>query len=133
MAVVSDTVGDTLTRIRNGQRSNKKLVKVYFSLLNINLLKVLKKEGYIRHFEEKSLRKGIKYINVELKYFDSKPVIHEIKRISKPGRRIYTKVSDLSLICNGLGISVLSTPKGVMSDYDARKNNVGGEILCMVL
>jgi len=133
MAVVSDSLGDTLTRIRNGQVSNKKSVKVYFSSLNIRVLGVLKKEGYIRYFEEKELRKGIKFIIVELKYFNSKPVIYKIKRVSKPGLRIYSKVNKLNLICNGLGISILSTPKGVMSDYDARKNNVGGEVLCNVL
>lgn len=133
MSVVSDSLGDTLTRIRNGQTSNKKLVKVYFSTLNLSVLSVLKKEGYIRYFEEKEVRKGVKYISVELKYFNSKPVIHKINRVSKPGRRIYSKVSELILVCNGLGISILSTPQGVMSDYDARKNNVGGEVLCNVL
>jgi len=133
MAVVSDPIGDTLTRIRNGQRSNKKIIEVYYSFLHINLLKVLKKEGFIRSFQERDIRKGIKVIDVELKYFDSSPVIYEIKRISKPGRRVYKKVKDLSLICNGLGVSIISTPKGIMSDHDARKSNVGGEILCRVL
>jgi len=133
MAVISDPLGDTLTRIRNGQRSNKKIVKVYFSSLTMGMLIVLKKEGYIRYFEEKELKKGIKFINVELKYFNSIPVIHKVKRISKPGRRVYSGVASLKLVCNGLGISILSTPKGVMSDYDARRNNVGGEILCRVL
>jgi len=133
MAVISDPVGDTLTRIRNGQRSNKKVIEVYYSFLHINLLKVLKKEGFIRSFQEKDIRKGIKSIDVELKYFDSAPVIYEIKRVSKPGRRVYTKVRDLTLVCNGLGVSIISTPKGIMSDHDARKNNVGGEILCRVL
>jgi len=133
MAVVSDPLGDALTRIRNGQRSNKKIVKVYFSIFILNVLKVLKKEGYIRFFQDKTSDKGIKFIEVELKYFNSLPVIYKVKRVSKPGRRIYTKIKDLSLVCNGLGISVLSTPKGVMSDYDARRDNVGGEILCKIL
>jgi len=133
MAVISDTIGDTLTRIRNGQRSNKKTVCVFFSNVISNLLDVLKKEGYIRFFEIKELKKGISIINVELKYFNSMPVIHKIERISKPGRRIYSKVKDLKLICNGLGISILSTPKGIMSDYDARKSNLGGEVMCKVL
>jgi small subunit ribosomal protein S8 len=133
MAVISDPIGDTLTRIRNGQRSNKMIVQVSFSKIISNLLHVLKKEGYIRFFETKELRKGIYIIQVELKYFDSKPVIYKIQRISKPGRRVYSKVSDLNLICNGLGISILSTPKGILSDYDARKSNVGGEVMCKVL
>ena len=133
MAVISDPIGDTLTRIRNGQRSNKKVVEVCSSCLHSNLLKVLKKEGYIRSFQEREVKQGIKVIDVELKYFDSTPVIYQIKRVSKPGRRVYTKVKNLSLICNGLGVSIISTPKGVMSDHDARKNNVGGEILCRVL
>jgi len=133
MSVISDSLGDTLTRIRNGQISNKKLVKVYFSTLNINVLAVLQQEGYIRHFQEKEERKGVRYISVELKYFNSKPVIHKITRVSKPGRRIYSKVDELNLVCNGLGISILSTSQGVMSDHNARKNNVGGEVLCNVL
>ena len=133
MAVVSDPLGDTLTRIRNGQKANKDVVEVSFSSLHLAVLEVLKQEGYIRAFHEREAQKGIKAIDVELKYFDSEPVIREIKRVSKPGRRVYSKIKDLKVVCNGLGVAILSTPKGVMPDHEARKANVGGEVLCTVL
>lgn len=133
MAVVSDPLGDTLTRIRNGQKASKDIVEVSFSSLHLAVLDVLKREGYIRTFQEREIQKGIKAIDVELKYFESSPVIREIKRVSKPGRRVYSKIKDLKVICNGLGVSILSTPKGVMPDHEARKANVGGEVLCTVL
>jgi small subunit ribosomal protein S8 len=133
MTVISDPLGDTLTRIRNGQRAGKNNVKVLFSSLHLSVLIVLKKEGYIHDFKEFKNQKGIKEINIELKYFESSPVIREIKRISKPGRRIYSKIKKLKVICNGLGVAILSTPKGIMSDHEARKMNVGGEVLCTLL
>jgi len=138
MAVVSDSLGDALTRIRNGQRANINIVKVSFSHLTISVLEVLKREGYIINFKEKDIKKGVKIINVNLKYFSSfpfksSPVILNIKRVSKPGCRVYSQIKDLNVICNGLGISILSTSKGVMSDHEARNANVGGEILCTVL
>lgn len=138
MAVVSDSLGDALTRIRNGQTANMDIVKVSFSYLILSVLIILKREGYIRSFSEIGVRKGVRMISVNLKYFssfsfDSSPVILNIKRVSKPGRRVYSKIKDLNVICNGLGISILSTSKGVMSDHEARNANVGGEVLCTVL
>ena len=108
------------------------LVYLYNSKLNTNVLIVLKDEGYIRNFEKVDLRKGISNIKIELKYHEGTPVIKKINRISKPGIRVYSKISELSKPFGGLGISIISTPKGVMSDNQARVNNVGGEILCEV-
>ena len=98
----------------------------------MNVLSVLKDEGYIRDFQDVELRKGINNIKIDLKYYNGNPVIKRIKRISKPGIRVYSKINDLQKSYGGLGISILSTPKGVMSDHNARVNNVGGEILCEV-
>ena len=128
---MTDPVGDLLTRIRNGQRANKATITTPASKLRENVLTVLEREGYIRGFTEVE-KDGRKELDIELKYYDGAPVISEIRRISKPGRRVYSAVRDLPLVRNGLGISVLSTPKGVMSDAEARTQNVGGEILCRV-
>ncbi|MCY4547854.1 MAG: 30S ribosomal protein S8 [Defluviicoccus sp.] len=129
---MSDPIGDMLTRIRNGQRAHKAAVDAPSSRLRANVLDVLQREGYIRGYSESELRKGIAELRIELKYHDGEPVIREIRRVSKPGRRVYSKIRDLSPVYNGLGISILSTPRGVMSDNEARAANVGGEVLCMV-
>ncbi|MDA9755305.1 30S ribosomal protein S8 [bacterium] len=129
---MSDTLGDMLTRIRNGQTTNKKVVDTPASRFRKNVLEVLKREGFIRNFEEKEMRPGINFFEIELKYYNGKPVISEIKRVSKPGRRVYSSIKNLQKTYNGLGISILSTPRGVMSDNEAREANVGGEVLCTI-
>ena len=129
---MSDTLGDMLTRIRNGQTTNKKVVDAPASRFRKNVLEVLKREGFIRNFEEKEMRPGINFFEIELKYYNGKPVISEIKRVSKPGRRVYSSIKNLQKTYNGLGISILSTPRGVMSDNEARQANVGGEVLCTI-
>ena len=129
---MNDPIGDMLTRIRNGQRARKNQIVSPASKLRNNVLDVLKREGYIRDFSQRELRPGISEIEIQLKYHDGKPVIHEISRVSKPGRRIYSKIKDLQRVYNGLGIAILSTPRGVLSDNEARDQNVGGEILCQV-
>jgi small subunit ribosomal protein S8 len=129
---ISDPLGDLLTRIRNGQRAKLQSVKSPSSRLRANVLTVLEREGYIRGFETEELSPGISQIRIELKYHDGTPVIREITRVSKPGRRVYAKIRDLPRVYNGLGISILSTPQGVMSDAEARAANVGGEVLCQV-
>ena len=129
---MSDTLGDMLTRIRNGQTTNKKIVDAPASRFRKNVLEVLKREGFIRNFEEKEMRPGINFFEIELKYYNGKPVISEIKRVSKPGRRVYSSIKKLQKTYNGLGISILSTPRGVMSDNEAREANVGGEVLCTI-
>lgn len=129
---MSDPLGDMLSRIRNGQAARKNAVPVPSSKLRANVLDVLQREGYIRGYSTTEIKKGISELNVELKYFDGEPVIKEIARVSKPGRRVYSGIKDLGRVYNGLGISILSTPKGVMSDSEARENNVGGEVLCRV-
>ena len=128
----SDPLGDMLTRIRNGQQARKSDITVPASKLRENVLDVLKREGFIRGYSRVNVRKGIDEIKVELKYYEGRPVISEIARVSTPGRRVYSRVKDLQKFYNGLGISIVSTPQGVMSDNDARKANVGGEILCQV-
>ena len=129
---MSDPLGDMLSRIRNGQVARMAAVPVPSSKLRARVLDVLQREGYIRGYSESEIKKGISELNVELKYFDGEPVIKEISRVSKPGRRVYSGIKDLGRVYNGLGISILSTPKGVMSDAEARENNVGGEVLCRV-
>ncbi len=129
---LSDPLGDLLTRIRNGQRVGKSSVVSPASKHRAAVLEVLKREGYIRGFETRNLGAGKIEIEVELKYHDGAPVIREISRVSKPGRRIYSSIKDLTRVYNGLGISILSTPRGVMSDNEARAANVGGEVLCKV-
>ena len=129
---LSDPLGDMLTRIRNGQRSGKATISTPASKLRANVLEVLKKEGYIRGWERSESGGGKAEIAIELKYYEGEPVIKAISRVSKPGRRVYSSIKDLPKIRNGLGISILSTPRGVMSDADARVANVGGEVLCRV-
>ncbi|MDC1260269.1 30S ribosomal protein S8 [Pseudomonadota bacterium] len=129
---MSDTLGDMLTRIRNGQSAQKKVVDAPASRFRGNVLDVLKREGYIRNFSQIEKKPGIIEFKIELKYFDGKPVISEIKRVSTPGRRVYSSINDLPKTYNGLGISILSTPRGVMSDNEARAAQVGGEVLCQV-
>lgn len=128
----SDPLGDMLTRIRNGQQARKSDITVPASKLRENVLEVLKREGFICGYERVNLRKGVDSLKVELKYYEGRPVISEITRVSTPGRRVYSGVKDLQKFYNGLGISVLSTPQGVMSDHEARQANVGGEVLCKV-
>jgi small subunit ribosomal protein S8 len=128
---LSDPLGDLLTRIRNGQRAGKSQVQSPGSRLRQNVLEVLKKEGYIRDFSAHS-EEGKTSITIELKYYEGEPVIKAISRVSTPGRRVYSRISDLPKVRNGLGISILSTPQGVMSDGEARAANVGGEVLCRV-
>ena len=129
--LMNDPLGDLLTRIRNAQRRGRSTVQSPSSKLRTHVLEVLQREGYIRGFSEVE-KDGRRELDIELKYYDGAPVISEIRRVSKPGRRVYSAVRDLPLVRNGLGISVLSTPKGVMSDNEARTQNVGGEILCRV-
>ncbi len=129
---MTDPLADLLTRIRNGQRAHKSSITAPASRLRANVLEVLKSEGYIRGYSRKGLSEGIDELTIELKYHEGDPVIREINRISKPGRRVYSKIKDLPRIYNGLGISILSTPRGVMSDAEARDKNVGGEVLCRV-
>ena len=129
---LSDPLGDLLTRIRNGQRAGKNLVESPSSRLRVNVLDVLKREGFIRDYSTEELRAGVGVVRVELKYAEGRPVIRRIDRVSKPGRRVYSKIKDLPRVYNGLGISILSTPRGVMSDSEARAANVGGEVLCQV-
>jgi len=128
----NDALSDMLARIKNAHKARKSFTSCYKSKLNLNVLTVLKDEGYIRDFKNIEVREGISNIQIDLKYYNGDPVIKNIKRVSKPGIRVYSKISDLPKIYGGLGISILSTPKGVMSDIQARKNNVGGEILCEV-
>ncbi len=129
---MSDPLGDMLTRIRNGQRAGLAEIETPASSLRGNVLGVLKKEGYIRDFSEMKNDRGHLGFKVELKYHDGQPVIREIARVSKPGRRVYSKIKDLPRFYGGLGIAILSTPRGVMSDAEARALNVGGEVLCRV-
>lgn len=128
---LNDPLGDMITRIRNAQQRGKSKVTSPKSSLRANVLKVLQDEGYIRSYGEVELN-GRTELEIELKYYEGAPVIQEIKRVSTPGRRVYSSIKDLGLVRNGLGISILSTPKGVMSDNAARTENVGGEVLCRV-
>jgi len=129
---MTDPVGDMLTRIRNGQRVGKSNVASPASKLRTGVLDVLQREGYIRGYNVNEIRKGVSEITIELKYFEGDGVIKQIDRVSTPGRRVYSKIKDLPKVYNGLGIAVLSTPRGVLSDQEAREQNVGGEILCKV-
>ena len=129
---LSDPLGDMLTRIRNGQRARMAAVESPASKLRATVLEVLKREGYIRGYSREDGRPGISTLRIELKYHEGEPVIKQISRVSKPGRRVYSKIKDLPRVYNGLGISILSTPRGVMSDNEARAAKVGGEVLCRV-
>jgi small subunit ribosomal protein S8 len=129
---VNDPVGDMLTRIRNAQLRRKGTVSTPGSRLRANVLDVLKAEGYIRGYSVTEYGNGRTEFEIELKYFDGEPVIRTIARVSKPGRRVYSSVSAMPRVANGLGITILSTPQGVMADHQAREKNVGGEVLCTV-
>jgi len=129
---MSDPLGDMLTRIRNGQRTGKSKVRAPASKLRANVLEVLKREGYIRDYRTEEVGRGLAEVEIELKYNEGAPVIQEIARVSRPGRRVYSKIKELPRVYNGLGITILSTPRGVMSDQEARAANVGGEVLCRV-
>ena len=129
---MTDPLSDMLTRIRNGQRANKAAVQSPASNMRVNVLEVLQREGYIRGYELESDDRGLPGVRIELKYYEGAPVIRELHRVSKPGRRVYSKIKDLKRVYSGLGISILSTPRGVLSDGEARAANVGGEVLCTV-
>jgi small subunit ribosomal protein S8 len=121
-----------LTRIRNGQRARKTAVVAPASKLRMRVLDVLQREGFIRGYSEYEVRAGVRELKIELKYHEGDPAIREISRVSKPGRRVYSSISDLPRVYNGLGVSILSTPRGVISDAEAREAHVGGEVLCKV-
>jgi small subunit ribosomal protein S8 len=129
---MTDPVGDLLTRIRNGQRAGKTMIVCPASKLRVNVLEVMKREGYIRSYSDGEDSNGHPELRIELKYHDGQPVIREMHRVSKPGRRVYSRIKDLRRVYNGLGIYILSTPRGVLSDAEARVANVGGEVLCTV-
>jgi small subunit ribosomal protein S8 len=133
---VTDPLGDLLTRIRNGQRARKDSVLSPASKLRVRVLDVLQREGYIRGYSEEELALGkgtfTKGVRIELKYFEGQPAIKHVARVSKPGRRIYSGATELPRVMNGLGITIVSTPRGVLSDAEAREQNVGGEVLAEV-
>lgn len=129
---MSDPLGDMLTRIRNGQMAAKSTISAPASKLRTNVLEVLRREGYIRGYETVEVGRGKRELNIQLKYHNGEPVIRELRRVSKPGRRIYAGVKELPQVYNGLGIAILSTPRGVLSDAEARDAQVGGEVLCTV-
>ena len=129
--LMNDPLGDMLTRIRNAQMRKRPSVTTPASTLRARVLDVLEAEGYIRGYSETAMN-GKTEFQIELKYFDGQPVIREIQRISKPGRRVYSSVKTIPRVADGLGVSILSTPKGVMADHEARDQNVGGEVLCRV-
>ena len=129
---MSDPLGDMLTRIRNALGRKKAKVSTPASRLRARVLDVLQTEGYIRGYSQIDFENGKSELEIELKYFDGAPVIREISRVSKPGRRVYVSVKSIPQVANGLGISILSTPKGVMADHEAREQNVGGELLCRI-
>jgi len=129
---LTDPIGDMFSRIRNGQMRSLDSVDIPSSNFRQNILKILKDEGFIKdYYIEKSKNNKVN-LKINLKYYEGDPVIKEIKRISKPGRRVYSRATSIPKVMNGLGLAILSTPKGVMSDAEARKNNVGGEIICRV-
>jgi small subunit ribosomal protein S8 len=129
---MTDPLGDMLTRIRNAQMRKSNKVSTPGSELRKHVLDVLQAEGYIRGYSATEFDNGRSEFEIELKYYDGEPVIREIERISRPGRRVYASVKNIPRVANGLGVSILSTPKGVMSDAEARDQNVGGEVLCRV-
>ncbi|MEO9573326.1 MAG: 30S ribosomal protein S8 [Tateyamaria sp.] len=129
---MTDPIADMLTRIRNSQMRGKSVVSTPASKLRVRVLEVLADEGYIRGFEETTGEDGHPAIEISLKYYEGEPVIRELKRVSKPGRRVYMGVNDIPSVRQGLGVSIVSTSKGVMSDANARSQNVGGEVLCTI-
>jgi small subunit ribosomal protein S8 len=130
---MTDPIGDMLTRIRNGQQIRAGSVLSPLSAFRVNVLEVLQKEGYIRGFNRENALDGKPQLRIELKYHEGEPVIRTISRVSTPGRRVYTGIANLADVCNGLGIAIISTPRGVMSDAEARAANVGGEVICNVV
>ena len=130
--VLTDPLGDMLTRIRNAAMRKKSRVSTPGSKLRRNVLEVLQSEGYIRGYTTTEYDNGRSEIEIELKYYEGQPVIREIQRVSTPGRRVYSSVGTLPSVANGLGVSILSTSHGVMSEHDARDSNIGGEVLCRV-
>ena len=128
----TDPIGDMFSRIRNGQMRSLNSVEIPSSNFRQNILKILKDEGYIKDFYIEKKVNNKTNLKINLKYYEGDPVIKEIKRISKPGRRVYSRANSIPRVMNGLGLAILSTPKGVMSDTEARKNNVGGEIICRI-
>ena len=129
---LTDPIGDMFSRIRNGQLRSLNSVEIPSYNFRRNILEILKKEGYIKDFYIEKQENNKTNLRINLKYYYGDPVIKEIKRISKPGRRVYSRAASIPKVMNGLGLSILSTPKGVMSDAEARKNNIGGEIICRV-
>lgn len=129
---LSDPIGDMLTRIRNAQLRRRDVVSTPASTLRGRVLDVLKSEGFIRGYSESHMDNGVLQYDIELKYSDSQPVIRTIERVSRPGRRVYASVKNIPSVANGLGVSILSTPKGVMADHEAKAQNLGGEVLCRV-
>lgn len=129
--MIIDPIGDLISRIRNGQLRRKNKISSPNSRLRIRLLDVLQEEGFIRGYAEVEV-KGHKELEIELKYHEGQPVIRELKRVSTPGRRVYSSVKDLKPHRSGLGVSIISTPQGLMTDTSAREKNVGGEVLCQV-
>lgn len=129
---VNDPLGDMLTRIRNAIGRKKNRVSSPASRLRTRVLDVMKAEGYIRDYSQVDYDNGKSELEIELKYTDGAPVIREIARVSKPGRRVYVSVKSIPQVANGLGVAILSTPKGVMADHEAREQNVGGEVLCQI-
>ena len=127
-----DPIGDMLTRIRNGQMRSLNKIDIPFSTFRSKILEVLKKEGYIIDFKTDKDKENKKFLFVNLKYYEGKPVIREITRVSKPGRRVYSRAVSIPRVHSGLGVAILSTSKGVMSDSEAIKNNLGGEIICRI-
>ena len=128
----SDPIGDMFSRIRNGQMRSLNSIIIPSSNFRKNILEILKNEGYIKDYFIEKKDKNKTTLKISLKYYEGAPVIKEIKRISKPGRRVYSRANSIPKVMNGLGLAIISTPKGVMSDTEARKNNVGGEIICRV-
>jgi small subunit ribosomal protein S8 len=129
---LTDPIGDMLTRIRNAQMRRKTSVSTPASTLRGRVLDVLQSEGFIRGYSETQDDKGMAAFSIELKYSDNAPVIRTIERVSRPGRRVYASVKNIPQVASGLGVSILSTPKGVMADHEARSQNLGGEVLCRV-
>ena len=129
---LTDPIGDMLTRIRNAQLRRRDVVQTPASTLRGRVLDVLKSEGFIRGYSQSTMENGAAQFDIELKYSDSVPVIRTIERVSRPGRRVYASVKNIPSVANGLGVSILSTPKGVMADHEAKSQNLGGEVICRV-
>ena len=129
---LTDPIGDMFSRIRNGQLRSLNSIDIPSSNFRQNILKILKEEGYIKDYFIEKTENNKTTLKINLKYYEGYPVIKEIKRISKPGRRIYSRANSIPRVMNGLGLAILSTPKGVMTDTEARKNNLGGEIICRI-